>query len=261
VGFCGKKNWYFLFIINLISTVLWATIHQPDQPSIKCFKRSRTGHAAKKSAQETRRTNYNTRACASEGHVTAATAKSSSFPSRHIVTPDDGHIGRNLLWILIFNFGLKLLGWGIVALETVEIRFIINSSVQQDATIQYYGYFRLDLCAFSVLDFRFVNSKHFQCPSIAGGSFVGVISLLAQAELSYSVSSELSGHTDEAPILGTEDMIMCCVLRYVGQLLPAWTTVLPSLLFVEYSFKYEKCRLVHGLSVALLPGALYGEIY
>jgi hypothetical protein len=35
------------------------------------------------------------------------TAESSSFPSTHILTPDDGHIGRNLLWIL--NFGFKVL--------------------------------------------------------------------------------------------------------------------------------------------------------
>jgi hypothetical protein len=27
----------------------------------------------------------------------AATAKISSFPSRHILTPDDGHIGQNML--------------------------------------------------------------------------------------------------------------------------------------------------------------------
>jgi hypothetical protein len=51
-------------------------------------------HAAKP-AQERRRTNYNKRAHPGR-YITAATAKAAVSPTKHL-TPDDGHIGRNML--------------------------------------------------------------------------------------------------------------------------------------------------------------------
>jgi hypothetical protein len=37
------------------------------------------------------------------GTYNSSNSKSSSFPSKHILTSDDGHIGQNMLWILIFG--------------------------------------------------------------------------------------------------------------------------------------------------------------